>query len=435
MPERPVAVAVAYSGGLDSSVLLHLASRYAAAHDVAIHAFHIHHGLSANADAWAAHCRTESGNCGAVFADCKVAVSVNGRGTEEAARIARYAALGDLCRHYCVSLLLTAHHQDDQAETVLLQLMRGAGMPGISGMPAFQPHHDLLGSGIALGRPLLGIARAQLEQAAYRCGVKHIVDESNSDVRYRRNALRHTVFPVIETYFPGFSPLVTRSALHAQSAQLLLHDLAMMDCAVCKAGAQDAALDISKLKSLSTERADNLLRHWLHEHGVQLPSRSRLDEIRVQMFEAVPDTHPFFDFGAVKLRRIDNRLELHPDLGTPPCDALALRWQGESAIHVPQWHGRLVFERCEGEGLDAAMLRNGMLRLRPRMGRERIKIAKNRPSKSLKNLFQELSIAPWKREWLPLLYLDNDLLFVAGLGMDTRNLKKEGGVTIRWEMT
>ncbi len=431
--ENRVSIAVAYSGGLDSSVLLHLASQYAAAHDLPIHAFHIHHGLSSNADAWAAHCQSESDKCGAAFADCKVAVAADGRGTEEAARIARYAGLRDLCRRHRVSLLLTAHHQDDQAETVLLQLMRGAGLPGLSGMPAFQQHHDLLGLDIALGRPLLGIARADLEQAAQRFGVKHVVDESNADVRYRRNALRHTIFPVTETYFPGFSSLVARTASHAQSAQLLLHELAMMDLAVCKASGGNAALEIAKLKNLSTERTDNLLRHWLHEHGVRPPSASRLDEIRAQMFEAVSDTHPFFDFDTVKLHRIGNRLELHPNMGTPPCDALTLQWRDEGRIDVPQWHGRLIFERTEGMGLDAGRLRNGPLTLRPRIGQERLKVAANRPSKSLKSLFQELSIAPWRRGWLPLVYLDSDLVFAAELGMDIRHLVQGESVAIRWE--
>jgi tRNA(Ile)-lysidine synthase len=433
--EKRVSIAVAYSGGLDSSVLLHMASQYAAIHDLTIHAFHIDHGLSSNADVWAAHCQAESDNCGAVFADCKVAVAADGRGTEEAARIARYAGLGELCRRHHVSLLLTAHHQDDQAETVLLQLMRGAGLPGLSGMPAFQQHHNLLGSGVALGRPLLDIARADLEQAAQRFDVKHIVDESNADVRYRRNALRTTIFPAIDTHFPGFSSLVTRTASHAQSAQLLLHDLAMMDLAACTTSDRNAALDVAKLKRLSTERADNLLRHWLYQNDVRLPSTSRLDEIRAQMFNAESDTNPFFDFHTVKLHRIGNRLELHPNLGMPPCDALALHWQGENRIDVPQWHGRLLFEKTEGAGLDAASLRNGPLTLRPRIGQERLKIAANRPSKSLKSLFQELSVAPRQRGWLPLLYLDSDLVFVAGVGMDARHFVQDESVVVRWEMT
>lgn len=430
---RPV-IAIAYSGGLDSSLLLHLASRYAAMHAFPVCAFHIHHGLSPHADAWADHCRTEADRYGMLFACCKVNVAANDkRGVEEAARVARYAALGDLCRRHRVSLLLTAHHQDDQAETVLLQLMRGAGLPGLSGMPVVQEQHPLLGSGIALGRPLLDCSRKALQQAVLRLGLKYIGDESNADIRHRRNALRHIIAPVIEAHFPGFAPLVARTASHVQSAQSLLHDLAMIDMKTCITDSRSRALEISGLKHLSTGRADNVLRHWLYAQGVQLPSASRLDEIRVQMLDAASDTHPFFDFGRVRLHRIDNRLELHPNLGAPPRDPLTLQWQGEREIMVPQWCGRLIFEKTDGIGLEPDRLRNGPLTLRPRSGRERLKIAPNRPSKTLKSLFQELSVAPRQRSWMPLVYMNDDLVFVGGVGMEARQLTQGDGMTLRWE--
>ncbi|MES2535172.1 MAG: tRNA lysidine(34) synthetase TilS [Pseudomonadota bacterium] len=426
-------IAVAYSGGLDSSLLLHLVSQYAAPRGIPVRAFHIHHGLSPNADVWVAHCQAEAARCGFAFSAARVAVDSNDkRGLEEAARIARYNALGDLCRQFGVPLLLTAHHQDDQAETVLLQLMRGAGLPGLSGMAAFQARHDLLGAGVALGRPLLAISRSALEHAVVQLGLRHIGDESNADIRFRRNALRNQISPVIETHFPGFAPQVARAAMHAQSAQTLLHDLAMIDLAQCRADPQDAALDLSRMRLLSAERVDNLLRHWLYQHKVQMPSTARLDEIRAQMLGGASDMHPFFDFGTVTLHRIANRLELHPNLGTPPEEVLALQWQGESGIDVPQWHGRLVFDSTAGPGLDAGVLRSTPLMLAPRSGQERLKIAVNRPSKSLKSLFQESEIASWQRQWLPLAYLKTELVFVAGLGMDVRHLTPGIGITLRW---
>jgi tRNA(Ile)-lysidine synthase len=430
---RPL-IAIAYSGGLDSSVLLYLASRYADQHDIPLHAFHIHHGLSPHADAWAAHCRAEAGRYRVPFACSKVHVAANDkRGIEQAARVARYEALGELCRQHRVALLLTAHHQDDQAETVLLQLMRGAGLPGLSGMAAYQAHHPLLGPGIGLGRPLLDYSRKALEQEMLRLDLKCINDESNTDIRYRRNALRHSIAPVIESHFPGFAPLVARTASHVQSAQTLLHELATIDMKACTTDSRSWALELAGLQQLSTERVDNVLRHWLYAHGVQLPSTSRLGEIRLQMLESAADTHPFFDFGHVRLHRIDNRLELHPNLGAPPRDPLPLQWQGEREIRVPQWRGRLLFDNTDGAGLEPGRLRNGLLTLRPRSGHERLKVAPNRPSKTLKSLFQELSIAPWQRCWMPLVYLDEDLVFIAGLGMETRKLT-EGGMILRWEM-
>lgn len=427
-------IGVAFSGGLDSTVLLHLASRYAGSHHAEVLALHVHHGLSPHADAWLAHCEREATACKAQFASRTVNVADHvGRGVEEAARIARYQALGEMCREAGCSLLLTAHHQDDQAETVLLQLLRGAGLPGLSGMSRFQVRHELLGDEVSLGRPLLGLRRAALEGLARQQGWMHITDESNSNVRYKRNALRHAVAPVLEQHFPGFAPLIARSAGHVQSAQALLQDLAEIDLAACKAMDWSAPLQVPVLQAMTPQRVDNLLRHWLYRNGVQLPSASRLDEIRDQMLGAAGDMHPFFDFGPMALRRIGNRLELHPQLGIPPESPVALQWQGESELSVPAWRGRLVLEPTDGLGLSAEELRRHPLMLHPRVGQERLKLAANRPSRSLKALYQEAEIAPWRRLWSPLLYLNGQLVFVAGLGIDVRHAVMGNAVTVRWE--
>lgn len=437
-------VGIAFSGGIDSTVLLHLAHRYRAAPGtptVRWHAFHIHHGLSPNADAWEAHCAVVAAACGMPYASREVAVPRDGgEGIEQAARIARYAALGDLCRASGVGLLLTAHHQDDQAETVILQMLRGAGLPGLSGMASYQPEHALLGPAVAVGRPLLGIARAALEQVLAEAKLPHVQDESNCDTVYRRNALRHVIAPALETHFPGFSALLSRSATHAQTAMTLLQDLAEIDLAACRpdhpgdsnAAAAPDALAIPRLQQLSSQRFDNLLRHWLHRHGVQLPSTARLEEIRAQMLGAESDMHPFFDFDNVTLHRIAGRLELHPKLGAPPTDAIVLRWAGEHEILVPAWRGRMIFEETDGPALQREAVLRGPLVLQPRVGQERLKLALNRPSRPLKSLFQEVDVASWRRKWSPLVYLDADLVFVAELGMEVRQLRAGSGVVLRW---
>lgn len=426
-------IGVAFSGGLDSSVLLHLASRHAEAHHLALTAYHVHHGLSPNADAWMAHCEQAAAACGVALLTRQVDVGdVQGRGTEEAARIARYRALGEMCRESGCRLLLTAHHQDDQAETVLLQLMRGAGLPGLSGMAPLQVRHELMGDDVSLGRPLLGCTRAQLEQARDASGLQHVSDESNSDLRYRRNALRNTVTPLLEQHFPGFATRVARSAGHAQVAQSLLQDLAEIDLALCHAASWSDPLHVPELKTLAPARADNLLRHWLYQNRVALPSQARLEEIRSQMLDAAHDMHPFFDFGAMVLRRIGSRLELHPRLGTPPEEPVELHWQGEAAIAVPAWRGTLVFESTNGTGLPRAVLLRHGLMLHRRSGQERLKLAANRPSRSLKALYQAAEIAPWRRLWSPLLYVNGELVFAAGLGMDVRHLAMGESVAVRW---
>lgn len=428
------ACAVATSGGLDSTVLLHLAGRHAAAHGWRLFSFHIHHGLSPNADAWAEHCRALAQACGAVFDARWVDVAADdGRGIEEAARVARYAALGDMCRAHGVPLLLTAHHQDDQAETVLLQLLRGAGLPGLSGMAAFSPRHPLLGEGVALGRPLLEFPRARLENLLAAAGLAHVTDESNTDARYRRNALRHAVAPRLAEHFPGYAGMLARTAGHAQAAQSLLTELAQIDLAACRAGADGAALALDKMRGLSRPRQDNLLRHWLALHGVRMPSAARLEALHAQILDSASQAHPVLDFGALAACRSGNLLELRPSLGAPPAAPLALRWLGETAIAVPAWRGRLVVQAANGPGLDPERLRAGPLTLRPRAGQERLRLAANRPSRTLKNLFQEAGVPAWRRKWMPLAYLGEDLVFAGGLGMDASCLAAPQGLVLRWE--
>ena len=197
-------LALAYSGGLDSSVLLRLLSRYCASHDIALFAFHIHHGLSPHADAWVAHAERQARAVGAHFVAERVTlIDTSLHGIEQAARLARYAALGRLCRLHQLPLLLTAHHQDDQAETVLLQLLRGAGLPGLAGMGALHTSPPLLGGEVALGRPLLNWSCAQLAALAQHEHIDCITDESNSDTRYRRNAVRQLIAPGLRARWRG----------------------------------------------------------------------------------------------------------------------------------------------------------------------------------------------------------------------------------------
>jgi tRNA(Ile)-lysidine synthase len=432
-PAQSISVAVAYSGGLDSAVLLHLVCQYAATRPMHVHAFHVHHGLSPNADAWMAHCEKSAGCYQVQFDAAKVNVAgIEEHGVEQAARMARYQSLGQLCRNHGTRVLLTAHHEDDQAETVMLQLMRGAGLPGLSGMALCQDDHALLGPGIFLGRPLLEITRKELESLACGQAIQFVLDESNADPVYKRNALRHEVFPVLEKHFPAFSALMARSASHAQTAQALLENLACIDLAACKEDDEANALDLERLGRLSNDRINNLLRYWLRTSGIQFPSSSRMAEIREQIFQAADDKHPVFDFDRVQLSKIGSRLEITPNLGLPPAEDVVLQWHGEQEIKVPQWQGKLILKHSQHAGVDPEKLRSHALVLRSRRGSERLKIVHNRPSKSLKNLFQESSMPAWQRKWLPILFSGNDLLFVAGLGMDIRHAATQNGIEIEW---
>lgn len=443
-------IAIALSGGLDSTVLLHLAAAFCRQRHIELFAFHIHHGLSPNADHWLAHSEQQAREASVKFDACRVQIDPHHKvGTEQAARQARYAALAGLCKTHSVSLLLTAHHQDDQAETVLLQLLRGAGLPGLSAMAQLQTDHALLGPGITLGRPLLETTRAALDAYARAQALSHIVDESNHDLRFRRNDIRHQAMPALEQQLPGVQASLARSARHLQTAQRLLDELAAMDLQTC---INDSGLVIARLRLLNEDRLDNLLRYWLRQSGAtHYPSNAQLKQLREQMLLARDDAHPMLVMGGLVLERCLGRLvashlasvnlsdRINLDLGqrsgapeVRPAEVL-VRWQGESEILIPAWQGRLHFEPAAGPSLGREQLLQGPLRLRARSGGERLKLHARRPSRTLKNLFQESAVPLRQRGWLPLVYLGEELVFAAGLGMDVRAEKASDGIRLHWQ--
>ncbi|WP_025917651.1 tRNA lysidine(34) synthetase TilS, partial [Herminiimonas sp. CN] len=311
--EAPRKLAIAYSGGLDSSVLLHLIHAFSVKYKFDLCAFHIHHGISPNADDWLAHCEAQCRQLNIQFDARKIAVVKSARnGLEEAARIGRYAALGALCREHRASVLLTAHHQDDQAETVLLQLLRGSGVAGLSGMDIQNVAADLLGNAsLEMARPLLAASRAELAAFAAKNDIRFIEDESNADLRYARNALRHTVMPALGQSFPGFQGRLARAAQHAQSAQRLLIALAVQDLQDCQDG---DCLDIRQLRRLSSDRIYNLLRYWFGSRGVRMPSTAWLSEMLVQLLEAKDDAQLCVTHADCHIRRYRDRIFMTPKL-------------------------------------------------------------------------------------------------------------------------
>jgi tRNA(Ile)-lysidine synthase len=444
-PHDPIAIAC--SGGLDSMVLLHLASAYARAHGVALHVLHVHHGLSSNADAWLNHVEAASATTGARFDARRVDVKHSGSGTEAAARKLRYAALGAMCHAHGVKLMLTAHHLDDQAETVLLQLLRGSGTAGLSGMDAANSAPDLLGNpALVMARPLLQHSRLELEQYAQARGVTWVEDESNFDPRFARNALRHQVMPALAQAFPGFQQRFARSAAHAQSAQRLLTELAEQDLRASQLG---DALDVTVLRTLSLDRITNLLRHWFHGRGLSMPSTAWLTELVAQLLEARPDAQLLVTHPECHLRRHRERLYITPKLpelagmrdpddegveGVIVREGQRFTWSGETQIAFPDYGGVLHFDASE-TGLDAAWLRSQMLQIDFRKGGERLKLAPNRPTRSLKAHYQSSDVPAWERPRLPVVWSGKALLFAAGIGMDCGHaaVMGAGAVSLRWE--
>lgn len=433
-------LAVAYSGGLDSAALLHAAAGWCTRNGIELYAFHVHHGLSANADMWLAHCGTRATMLGARFEARRVTVAAAGSGTEASARKARYAALGEMCRAYEVPLLLTAHHLDDQAETVLLQLLRGSGPAGLSGMEMSNRAESLLGDDVTvIARPLLDVTRADLQAYVSEHDIEYIDDESNQDTRFARNALRHQVMPALEQAFPGYQQRFARAAAHAQSAQRLLREMGEQDLASCLVG---DAIDCAKLRALSADRAANMLRHWFHQRGLAMPSTAWLAEMLEQAVEARYETQMLVTHPECHIRRHRDRLFITPRLAPLAAEREAgddyippgqpFRWDGETSLAFPAYGGHLRIEMAE-EGIDPAWLREQQLEISFRRGGERVKPAHNRPSRALKYHYQELDIPAWERSRLPIVHAGIHVLFAAGIGMDYHHMTSRPGLVFRWE--
>ncbi|MFL9863242.1 tRNA lysidine(34) synthetase TilS [Paraburkholderia fungorum] len=448
-------IAVAFSGGVDSSVLLDAVVRVAGASRCV--ALHVHHGLSAYADEWLAHCEGSAQERGVEFAAQRVEVPRDaGVSVEAAARAARYRALDAMCATRAVHTLWLAQHADDQAETVLLQLLRGAGLAGLAAMA---PEYLPAGAAAVRVRPLLHLLRAQLEQYASARALRWIDDESNADTRYARNALRHEVTPALAVHFPGFRDALARTATHAASAQRLLDDLARidLDAAGCDEG---RALSHDALLALDDDRALNLLRYWMRSRGLVAASTARLTDALRQLREVgeAGEGHRLrIDHAGQALRSYRGLVYWEAGDSSEAADETALTeravseftWQGEAIWRLPQWRGTFVFAAVEANPGDAAgavsgaadadvdvcghtdptpndpdtlpvsVLRRALLSARSRSGGERMRThaAPGSPSRTLKNLFQERGIPAWKRD-VPLLYVGDDLLFVPLLGLN-----------------
>lgn len=427
-------IAVAYSGGLDSTVLLHLAQSYASARDIPLRAFHVHHGLSPHADKWMHHCTRECERLGVPIDTRFLQLPATpGEGVEQAARHARYAALGALAREHGVRLLLTAHHQDDQAETVLLQLLRGAGVAGISGMQNVNKAGALLANGdLWMGRPLLELTRLQLEQWALQHELTWVEDESNADTRYTRNKLRHAVMPALAQGFPGYQQRLARAARHAAAAQELLDELGAADLQQC---ADVDGLNLESLRTLSTRRCGNLLRYWLAAHDVRMPSEAWLAQLQTQIFTAAADARVRVTHPDCEVWRYRGRVLLAMRVDDDAMQSVTpqhFRWHGEGDLSFPGYGGRLLF--VPGAGIDTAWLAQQELVLHRRAGGERLKPAPNRPTRDLKHHYQCLGVPPWERRRLPLVSADGRLLYAAEIGLNWANapMCQQGGIALRW---
>lgn len=391
-----------FSGGLDSSVLLHLLAELRPALGYDLKAVHVHHGLSANADAWEAFCRDTCLRLGVPFEAYRVEVVTDGQGLEAAARAARYSVFA----RYPADFTLVAHHADDQAETLLQRLLRGAGVHGLAAM---SDDRALIGG--RLLRPLLGVSRAELAAYAHRHHITHIDDESNADWSLTRNWLRGRILPELESRFPSCREALAATSSRLAESAALLDDLARLDLARAACG---EGVDLAALAELGLPRARNLLRYWLRERTGSVPTAVHLETLLDQLLGAAPDRQPVWRWGGSVLRRHRGTVELVAD-SVPATGQWC--WRGEPELALEEY-GRLLFQPVMGEGLAARHLAMDGATVGWREGGEKLRPDCRRPRRTLKNLLREAGLPPDERQRLPMLSIAGHLVWVAGLGVD-----------------
>lgn len=420
--DRPVRYLVAFSGGLDSTVLLHALWSERARHRTPIVAVHVNHALQADAGRWQAHCRRFADDLGIELVERTIDVPANDpRGIEAAARERRYRVLAELSR--AGDHVLTAHHEDDQAETLLLNLMRGSGPAGLAGIGRRQP----LGEGLLL-RPLLDVSRAAIEAYAAEHGLDWCDDPSNTDLRFDRNFVRREILPALHRRWPAASARLGKSAgLLSESAELDA-DLAALDVAAL--GGDPARLGLARLGRLSPARQRNVLKYAIRRSSLPPAPATRLEQAAKELVPARPDARPLVRWPGAELRRYRNRLYVLPQIDyTVSLEAPTLRSDGR-AIGLGASLGRLVLERDAAVGIDPALVGDG-LRIAFREGGETIRPCGRGHTHALKKLLQEAAIVPWMRDFLPLLYAGERLVAVADLWI-AEDARSAPGYAVRW---
>jgi tRNA(Ile)-lysidine synthase len=443
-------ILIGLSGGVDSVALLHLLHILAARYSWQLSALHVHHGISRNADVWAKFC---TDLCDRMQIPLRVEhvdiTPLRSQGIEAAARKLRLAAL---YRQPCDFVAL-AHHADDQAETLLLQLLRGAGVRGASAMPVLITS-DLSARGLSrmasssislskrpmlasrvgspdLLRPLLHCSRQEILDYAAAHGLQWIEDESNLDDSYPRNYLRHRVMPLLDRHFPAYRDTLGRSAQRFAEANDLLDDLAGQDAGQAIDG---NAMELEVLRELSQARARNLLRYFLHVQGATMPQSAHLEEMLRQLCDAREDAAVNVRCGDHEVRRYQDKVYLLPAATEFDRD-FVLPWQGEAVLDWPPLAARLHFSHATGKGISMQKLQRGPLTLRLRKGSETLRPHPAAANRTLKNLLQQYHIPPWQRERLPLLFCGDEFVCVVGLSIDSayQALENEVGLLVSCE--
>ncbi len=401
---------IALSGGVDSVVLLHLLHALKKKHHFILKVAHVHHGLSQNADKWVKFCEK-------LCSKLSVPLDIHyiqlpqkkSLGIEGEARRLRYEKL----LQTKTDLVVLAHHQDDQAETFLLQLIRGAGVKGLSSMGYFDGARKLW-------RPLLNTSRVDIESYAKKHQLKWIEDESNRNIDFDRNFIRSKVLPILKNRFNHIIKVISRSSSHLAEAQYLLDDLAKIDLKnYLKSNNYKHKLQVKTLNNLSHLRAKNVLRYWLEMNDQLMPSKDLLDELLRQVLTAKKDATIKIELSKdYEIRRYQDEIYI-VKTNQKKNKNYEIIWNGESEILLPNGQN-LNFKKVKGRGINLKFLDHQKLKIRNRQGGEFFKPDFKRPTKKIKQLLQESDLPPWEREFLPLIFVGDDLASVPNFGIDIK---------------
>ena len=411
---------------MDSVVLLHLLQSIAPRFQWQLSALHVHHGISLNADAWAEFCIRLCAQYDIPLQVEHVDITPlrDEHGVEAAARKLRHAVfLKQVC-----DFVALAHHADDQAETLMLQLLRGAGVKGGAAMPVLKPANLQMHATV---RPLLDISRELLHDYATQNGLSWIEDESNTDVRYPRNFLRHRILPELGARFPQYRETFARSAQHFAEASQLVDELAQLDASQALDG---ETLDVNVLRSLSHVRAKNLLRYFLHVRGAVMPQSVQLEDMLRQLCDAREDAAVCVAFGDWEVRRYqDGVYAMRAQSDFDP--AAVLVWTGEAELPWSAMGAKIMFSTTSGNGISLDKLKGEKISLRLRSGGGSLRLHSKGANRSLKNILQEKSVPPWQRERLPLLYCGDELVAIIGVAIHAAYQANEGekSLLVSWE--
>ncbi|HEX7951984.1 MAG TPA: tRNA lysidine(34) synthetase TilS [Burkholderiales bacterium] len=422
-------IAIGLSGGMDSVVLLDVMHGLQLSRQLSLSAIHVNHQISPQAGAWEEFCRNLCARRGLALSVERVQVSAAGSGIEAAARQLRYRAYAALD----VDFVALGHHLDDQAETFLLQLLRGAGPKGLASMPVLRSQERVADAGSTppqILRPLLDVRRSDIHAYAQSRSLDWVEDDSNADSRFDRNYLRNELLVQLQARFPGYRETLARAARNLADHAMLAEELARIDAQ----SLDRSAISAERLRQLSDARALNLLRQLFSDQGLLMPPRARLEEALRQCREAARDAEIHVGFGEAVLHCYRDRVELVENAPDMP-SGWQSRWDGHHELILPEGLGLLRSRAVIGEGIASRHFDIRTATVRGRSGGERMQPGENRPRRALKSLLQEHAIPPWERSRMPLVFFGEQLAWVPGIGVaaEFRAGSAEPGLAPEWE--